>query len=311
MTNRNSGDTDSRGEVDRALTRLVTNTRVFVCETVRERFPDVLDRIPSDRLGRVKTIDDIATTPDATALLAILGTAWDQAFADKVKAPGVGFPLVDKVRNIRNEFSHDGERGFSADDIKAINDLRNALVAAAPVKPPPTPPPPINPDPRPRSATGSRRGSGARPGSGSKPAPSSGPRPSPPISSRSKLLRITIAGAFVLVAIVIGILVGVIVSLMGLSDATANWAWLCTSAFVLSIVREKLNVRGKRGQVLKYLTLVVFWFGLGMAILEAMRHLPSDLQGNWSAVPTLAIWVLGAILLLKTMISDRKPSMRR
>ncbi len=295
MANRNSGVTNSRAEVDAALSRLVTSTRGFVHETVRARCPDILERIPDERLGQVKTINDIATTRDTTALLAILGTAWDQAFADRVKAPGVGFPLVDKVRAIRNEFSHDGERGFTPADIKAINDLRAALVASAPQRPPPPRPPPDNTVQRPR------------------PRPTS-PQPAQPAQPtgqrRRKMVRLAYFSGLMTLACVLGILAGVIAVYVGFSNDLAFGLWLCICALSLDIFIAKLNWRSKPALVLKYSGKIGFWLTLGAVVSGAISELPMQPPANLVPIPMFVIWALGAFLILRRMMTAARNAAR-
>ena len=116
-----------RSAVDEGLVDLVKDTREFVCQVVKQRCPDVLDRLDAERRGRMVVPDDIRATGDPTGLLAVLQEAWDEAFKDVIDAPGVGFQLVDKVRLIRNDFVHDFDKTFTDDDLRAIDDLRRGL----------------------------------------------------------------------------------------------------------------------------------------------------------------------------------------
>ena len=117
-----------RSSVDDGLVRLVRDTREFVCVVVKERCPDVLDRMDDERRGRLVVPDDILATGDPTSLLAVMLEAWDDGFKDVVDAPGVDFRLVDKVRRIRNDFVHNVDETFTEDDLRAIDDLRRGLV---------------------------------------------------------------------------------------------------------------------------------------------------------------------------------------
>lgn len=121
-----------RSAVDEGLVDLVQDTREFVCQVVKQRCPDVLDRLDAERRGRMVVPDDIRATGDPTGLLAVLQEAWDEAFKDVVNAPGVGFQLVDKVRIIRNDFVHDFDKTFTDDDLRAIDDLRRGLTSGRP-----------------------------------------------------------------------------------------------------------------------------------------------------------------------------------
>ena len=95
-----------------------------------------LEDVPYASRGRLRNIDDIASNRDATAHLRVLGTAWDNVFSQRVKAPGVNYQLVDKVRHIRNEWGHDdstfdfGNDVEVSDALRAINDLHRGLSAA-------------------------------------------------------------------------------------------------------------------------------------------------------------------------------------
>ena len=136
--NSNTQFIENRTQVDIAIQTLLFETREIVCELVKPLAAQgkfSLDNIPSDRRGRLRTVDDIAQTMDPTALLAVLGAALkDDDGPPAISIPGVNFQLVDKVRRIRNEYSH-GDADYNninyvRDAVNATNDLRLGLLNA-------------------------------------------------------------------------------------------------------------------------------------------------------------------------------------
>ena len=137
--NANTQFLQNRAQVDNAIQTLLLETREIVCELVKPLAAQgkfSLDNIPSDRRGRLRTVDDIAQTMDPTALLAVLMACLSNRSAQALHIPGVNFQLVDKVRRIRNEHAHgEGEADYNninyvRDAVNATNDLRLGLLNA-------------------------------------------------------------------------------------------------------------------------------------------------------------------------------------
>ena len=93
-----------------------------------------VEDIPADRRGKLRNIGDIASTDDATALCAVLMACLSRDSKVQLDIPGVNFELVDKVRNIRNDYSHHPTKfiddNYTNDSLRAIDDLRKRLLAA-------------------------------------------------------------------------------------------------------------------------------------------------------------------------------------
>ena len=135
--NSNTQFIENRAQVDNAIQTLLFETREIVCDLVKPLAAQgkfSLDNIPSDRRGRLRTVDDIAQTMDPTALLAVLMACLSNRSAQALHIPGVNFQLVDKVRQIRNEYSH-GDADYNninyvRDAVNTTNDLRLGLLNA-------------------------------------------------------------------------------------------------------------------------------------------------------------------------------------
>ena len=129
---------ENRTQVDRALQTLLFETREIVYELVKPLAAQgkfSLDNIPIDSRGKLRTVDDVAQTMDPTALLAVLSAALSNRHGPPaLHIPGVNFRLVDKVRKIRNEYSHGGADynniNYVRDAVNATNDLRLGLLNA-------------------------------------------------------------------------------------------------------------------------------------------------------------------------------------
>ena len=148
---------ENRTQVDRALQTLLFETREIVYELVKPLAAQgkfSLNNIPIDSRGKLRTVDDIAQTMDPTALLAILMECLSERSDSDLHIPNVNFGLVDKVRNIRNDYSHGGadynDINYVRDAVNATNDLRLGLLNAR-IRPDvrqrqPSPSPRMSPD---------------------------------------------------------------------------------------------------------------------------------------------------------------------
>ena len=128
---------ENRQQVDAALQTLLLETREIVCELVRplaDRGEFSLNNIDTDSRIGIGSVDDIARTMDPTALLAVLLECLSGRSVQDLHIPGVNYQLVDKVRRIRNDYSHGGadynNSTYVRGAVKTINDLRVALLTS-------------------------------------------------------------------------------------------------------------------------------------------------------------------------------------
>ena len=219
---------------------------------------------------------------------------------------GVNFSRADAFRHVRNDVMH-REGKYTQDEqsfqqgLKIIEQLSTGIAKAHDEysrRPGPDPQDSSRrPEPNPRDSS-------RRPGAVHQPAGHANKR-------HKKFWRLAYFAAVMTVVCVVGLLIGGAVTSIGFSDKMGNFVWLGTCALAINIIMGKFDWRGTRALMVKYCAIVVFWFALGLVASEAIAHFTGNSPGNVSTVPALVIWALGAILVLRNMISDGKLATRR
>ena len=104
-----------------------------------ERKVMTLDDLSDEAKRNIDSIDDIIDSKDLSLLLRIILDGWDVAFSKAFSDHDVTYQLVDKVRHVRNDFSHNtgdyGDDFYVADSLQAIRDLHSGIKSAMPAAP--------------------------------------------------------------------------------------------------------------------------------------------------------------------------------
>ena len=130
------GSVENKPRIDVALSRLAENMNPMVVEIIEEAAGRNLwspASLGDTWKGRIFSVEDIRKSQDPALFLHIVLSEWDISFSRVMSPQGASYALVDKVRKIRNAISHHdmnllGNQPMVEDSIKAINDLRAAVV---------------------------------------------------------------------------------------------------------------------------------------------------------------------------------------
>ena len=130
------GSVENKTRIDMALSRLAENMNPMVVEIIEEAAGRNLwspASLGDTWKGRIRSVEDIRKSQDPALFLHIVLSEWDNGFSRVMSPQGASYALVDKVRKIRNAISHHdmnllGNQPMVEDSIKAINDLRAAVV---------------------------------------------------------------------------------------------------------------------------------------------------------------------------------------
>ena len=129
------GSVDNKTRIDLALSSLAENMNPMVVEIIEEAAGRNLwspASLGDTWKGRIRSVEDIRKSQDPALFLHIVLSEWDISFSRVMSPQGASYALVDKVRRIRNAISHHdmnlGNQPMVEDSIKAINDLRAAVV---------------------------------------------------------------------------------------------------------------------------------------------------------------------------------------
>ena len=130
------GSVENKTSIDVALSRLAENMNPMVVEIIEDLAGRNLwspASLVDTWKGKIGSVEDIRKSQDPALFLRLVLDEWDSGFSRVMSPQGASFPLVDKVRQIRNAISHNdmkllGNQPMVEDSIKAINDLRAAVV---------------------------------------------------------------------------------------------------------------------------------------------------------------------------------------
>ena len=126
------GSVENKTSIDVALSRLAENMNPMVVEIIEDLAGRNLwspASLGDTWKGRIGSVEDIRKSQDPALFLNIVLSEWDSGFSRVMSPQGASFPLVDKVRQIRNAISHNdmnllGNQSWVEDSIKAIRPAR-------------------------------------------------------------------------------------------------------------------------------------------------------------------------------------------
>ena len=130
------GSVENKTSIDVALSSLAENMNPMVVEIIEDLEGRNLwspASLGDTWKGSIRSVEDVRKSQDPALLLHMVLSAWNIGFSCVMSPQGASYALVDKVRRIRNAISHYdmkllGNQPMVEDSIKAINDLRAAVV---------------------------------------------------------------------------------------------------------------------------------------------------------------------------------------